>query len=398
MLIRSSFPGQARTGTASFSTRTSSTTTMAPARPRTRSIRNAGSIPVVPLNGLLPYRVGERAQTLPLLGQSGRPDHEAEMRLFVAGATGAVGKRLVPLLVTQGDDVVGMTRSPEKRESLRRLGAEAVVADGLDANAVREAVGNAQPEVVIHQMTALTGVKSFRKFDDEFALANRLRTEGTDHLLAAARSAGVRRFVVQSYGNWNYERTGAGPKTEDDPLDPNPPANQRRSLDAIRYLEEAVVGADYLEGLALRYGNFYGPGSGFALDGDLAHLVRKRRLPIVGDGAGVWSFIHLDDVATATLAAAERGAAGVYNVVDDEPAPVSVWLPEYARALGAKPPRHVPVWLGRLASGEVGVSMMTQIRGASNAKAKRELGWQPRLGSWREGFRSGLGDIPPPQG
>jgi len=310
------------------------------------------------------------------------------MRVFVAGATGAVGKRLVPLLVAQGHDVVGMTRSSERAESLRGLGAEPAIADGLDAAAVRQAVEKAKPEVVIHQMTALTGVKSFRKFDDEFALANRLRTEGTDHLLAAARSAGARRFVAQSYGNWNYERSGTEPKTEEDPLDSNPPANQRRSLDAIRYLEEAVVGADYLEGLALRYGTFYGPGTGFAVDGYLAELVRRRRLPIVGDGAGVWSFIHVDDVATATLAAAERGAPGVYNVADDEPAPVAVWLPEYALALGAKPPRHVPVWLGRLATGEVGVSMMTQIRGASNAKAKRELGWEPRYRSWREGFRS----------
>jgi len=310
------------------------------------------------------------------------------MRVFVAGATGAVGKRLVPLLVAQGHDVVGMTRSSERAESLRGLGAEPAIADGLDAAAVRQAVEKAKPEVVIHQMTALTGVKSFRKFDDEFALANLLRTEGTDHLLAAARSAGARRFVAQSYGNWNYERSSTEPKTEEDPLDSNPPANQRRSLDAIRYLEEAVVGADYLEGLALRYGTFYGPGTGFAVDGYLAELVRRRRLPIVGDGAGVWSFIHVDDVATATLAAAERGAPGVYNVADDEPAPVAVWLPEYALALGAKPPRHVPVWLGRLATGEVGVSMMTQIRGASNAKAKRELGWEPRYRSWREGFRS----------
>jgi 2-alkyl-3-oxoalkanoate reductase len=318
------------------------------------------------------------------------------MRLFVAGATGALGKQLVPLLVSEGHDVVGMTRSPEKAHSLRDLGAEAAVADGLDAAAVRDAVVKAEPEVVIHEMTALAGAKSFRKFDDEFALANRLRTEGTDHLLAASRAAGARRFVAQSYGNWNYERTGAGPKSEEDPLDPDPPANQRRSLDAIRYLEERVVGADDLEGLALRYGNFYGPGTGFALDGDLAQLVRKRRLPIIGDGAGVWSFIHLDDVATATLLAVERGAAGVYNVVDDEPAPVAVWLPEYAKALSAEPPRHVPVWLGRLASGEVGVSMMTRIRGASNAKARRELTWEPRYRSWREGFRSGLDGATPP--
>jgi 2-alkyl-3-oxoalkanoate reductase len=312
------------------------------------------------------------------------------MKVFVAGATGAVGKRLVPLMLAQGHDVVGMTRSPQKAGFVRELGAEPAVADGLDADAVREAVTKAEPEVVIHQMTALAGVKSFRNFDEGFALANRLRTEGTDHLLAAARSVGARRFVAQSFGNWNYERSGAGPKTEEDPFDSNPPAKQRRSLDAIRYLENAVTRADYLQGFALRYATFYGPGTGFAVDGDIAELVRRRRLPIVGDGSGVWSFVHVDDVAGATLAAAERGAPGAYNVADDEPAPVAVWLPEYAHALGAKPPRHVPVWLGRLASGEVGVSMMTRIRGASNAKAKRELGWEPRYGSWRQGFRSGL--------
>jgi nucleoside-diphosphate-sugar epimerase len=312
------------------------------------------------------------------------------MRVFVAGATGAVGKRLVPLLIEQGHDVVGMTRSAEKAEWLRKLGAEAAVADGLDPAAVQEAVERAEPEAVIHQMTALTGAKSFRRFDHEFAGANRLRTEGTDHLLAASRAAGVRRFVAQSYGNWNYERTGTQPKTEEDPLDPNPPKNQRRSIEAIRYVEDTVTGADGIEGIALRYGNFYGPGTGFARDGDLVEMVRKRRLPIVGDGAGVWSFAHMDDVAAATAAALERGAPGIYNVVDDEPAPVAEWLPALAEAVGAKPPRHVPVWVGRVATGEVGVSMMTQIRGASNAKAKRELGWEPRWGSWRQGFREGL--------
>jgi nucleoside-diphosphate-sugar epimerase len=244
--------------------------------------------------------------------------------------------------------------------------------------------------VVIHQMTGLTGAKSFRKFDDEFALANRLRTEGTDHLIAAAREAGARRLVAQSYGNWNYARNGTGPKTEDDPLDPDPPANQRRSLDAIRYVEEAVTRADGLEGVALRYGNFYGPGTGFAEDGDLVELVRKRRMPVVGDGAGVWSFIHMDDVATATLAASTHGSPGIYNVADDDPAPVAEWLPDLAAAVGAKPPRHVPAWVGRLAVGEVGLSMMTRIRGASNAKAKRDLDWSPRYPSWRTGFRDGL--------
>jgi nucleoside-diphosphate-sugar epimerase len=317
------------------------------------------------------------------------------MRVFIAGATGAVGRRLVPLLVASGYEVVAMTRSKEKVDALRAIGAEPVVADGLDRAAVRQAVVRAEPEVVVHQMTGLTGAKNFKRFDDDFALTNRLRTEGTDILLEAARSAGVRRLIVQSYGNWNYERSGSRLKNEEDPLDPSPPANQRRSLQAIRHLE-GVVGADDLEGVALRYGNFYGPGTGFALDGDLVELVRKRKLPVVGKGSGVWSFIHVDDVATATSAALRQGRPGIYNIVDDEPAPVAVWLPELARAIGAKPPRHVPVWLGRLAIGEVGISMMTQIRGATNAKAKHELGWEPSFRSWRDGFRNGLGDVPLP--
>jgi 2-alkyl-3-oxoalkanoate reductase len=312
------------------------------------------------------------------------------MRVFVAGASGAVGKRLVPLLIASGYDVAAMTRSPQKTAALRAAGAEPVVADGLDRTAVMHAVLRAEPEVVIHQMTALTGVTSFRTFDDGFALTNRLRTEGTDHLLEAARAAGVRRIIAQSYGNWNYERTGSRLKTEADPFDPNPPANQRKSLRAIRYLEDAVIGAAGIEGIALRYANLYGPGTGFSVDGDIVKLVRMRRLPIIGDGGGIWSFIHIDDAAAATVAAIEHGAPGIYNIVDDDPAPVAVWLPELARVLGAKPPWRVPVWLGRLAVGEVGVSMMTQIRGTSNAKAKRELEWQLRYKSWRDGFRTGL--------
>jgi nucleoside-diphosphate-sugar epimerase len=318
------------------------------------------------------------------------------MKVFVAGASGAAGNRLVPLLVASGYEVTAMTRSQEKSGALRSLGAEPVVADAFDRGSVMQAVRRAEPEVVIHHMTGLTGVKSFKRFDDEFALTNRLRTEGADHLLEAARSSGARRVIVQSFGNWNYARTGDRLKTEQDSLDPDPPANQRRSLDAIRFLERAVLEAGELEGIALRFGNFYGPGTGFALDGDLVRLVRKRQLPIVGPGTGVWSFVHVDDVAAATLAAIDHGKPGIYNVADDEPAPVSVWLPELAKAVGAKPPRRIPVWLGRLAVGEVGVSMMTQIKGASNAKAKRELAWTPIYRSWRDGFRTGLGDIPIP--
>ena len=318
------------------------------------------------------------------------------MKVFVAGATGALGTRLVPLLVAYDYDVVAMTHSPEKVDSLRATGADPVVADGLDRAAVIKALMYSEPEVVIHEMTGVAGVTSLRNFDKEFALTNRLRTEGADHLLEGARAAGARRFIAQSFGNWGYERTGSGATSEDDPLDPDPPAKQRQSLAAIRHLEKAVLGADDIEGLALRYGSFYGPGTAFAADGDIASMLRKRRFPLVGDGRGVWSFIHVDDAAAATAAAIERGSPGVYNIADDEPAPVADWLPELARVLGARPPRRVPAWLGRLATGEVGVSMMTRIRGASNAKARQELGWRPRYPSYRDGFQTGLGDLPIP--
>jgi nucleoside-diphosphate-sugar epimerase len=307
-----------------------------------------------------------------------------------------MGRRLVPQLLVAGHRVVAMTRSDRNAEWLRRVGAQPVVADALDRDAVLDAVKQAAPEVVIHQLTGLTGVKSYRKFDREFALTNRLRRQGTDYLLEAAQAAGVRRFVAQSYGNWNYARTGSGLKTELDPLDDDPPANQVRTLEAIRYLERAVLDAAGIEGIALRYANFYGPGTGIALDGDIVAQVRKRRMPIVGDGGGVWSFIHMDDAAAAAIAAMDRGAPGTYNVVDNRPAPVREWLPALAEAVGARPPRQVPIWLGKLAAGEVGVSMMTRIRGTSNAKATRELGWSPRYPSYREGFSHGLGDVPVP--
>jgi nucleoside-diphosphate-sugar epimerase len=313
-------------------------------------------------------------------------------KVFVAGASGAIGKRLIPLLVGRGYAVVAMTHTPHNAGLLRARGAEPVVADGLDRDAVMQALMRAEPDVVIHEMTALARVTSLRRFDDEFALTNRLRTEGTDHLLEGARAAGARRFVAQSFGNWNYERRGSSPKRETDPLDPDPPARQRRSLAAIRHLEHAVLGDERLEGVVLRYGNLYGPGTDFAVDGAVAALLRKRRWPIIGDGAGVWSFVHVDDAAAATVAAVEHAEPGIYNVVDDEPAPVATWLPELARALGAKPPRHVPVWLGRLATGAVGVSMTTAIRGASNAKVRRELDWEPWYATWRAGFRDGLTD------
>ncbi len=315
------------------------------------------------------------------------------MRVFLAGATGAIGRRLVPLLVANGHEVVGTTRSPEKATALRAEGAEPAVVDALDRDAVVSSVLKAEPEVVVHQATALSSFAgSLRDFDREFEGTNRLRTTGTDNLLAGARMARARRVVAQSFTGWPYAREGGPVKTEDDPLDPAPAASMRRSHEAIRYLEAAVAGTEGLEGVVLRYGGFYGPGTSLAEGGPSLELVRRRRLPVVGSGAGVWSFIHIDDAAEATLAAIERGAAGVYNVVDDDPAPVSEWLPYLARAIGAKRPRRVPVWLGRLVAGEAAVMMMTEARGASNAKAKRELGWQLAYPSWRKGFVAGLGD------
>ena len=315
------------------------------------------------------------------------------MKVFVAGATGAIGKQLIPQLVAAGHEVTGMTRSPAKADALRALGAKAAVADGLDRTAVREAVLRAEPEAVIHQMTSLSGTFNLKKFDEFFALTNRLRTEGVDYLLEAAQAAGARRFLAQS-NCVDFERTGALVKSEDDPRDPDPPVALRRLLAALRHLEAATLGVAGIQGLALRYASFYGPGTNLAPGGEMMELVRKRRLPIIGDGSGVWSFIHMVDAAAATVAALERGAPGVYNVADDEPAPASVWLPELARVLSAKPPLRVPVWLGRLAAGEAGVLLFTRLRGASNAKAKRELGWELRYPSWRDGFRHDLAAQP----
>ena len=315
------------------------------------------------------------------------------MKVFVAGATGVIGNRLVPLLCDGGHEVTAMTRSPAKADSLRELGADPVVADGLDPDAVVRAVSAARPDVVVHQMTALSQMGgNLRRFDRDFLLTNRLRIEGTDALLAAARQSGTRRFVAQSFAGWPYAREGGWVKTEDDPLDPSPPPAMRRTVAAIGHLERAVTSAEGIEGVVLRYGSFYGPGTSISVGGQHAELVRRRRFPIVGNGAAHWSFLHVDDAAAATLAAIQGGAPGVYNIVDDEPAPVSEWLPHLASALGAKPPRRVPLWVGRLATGDVGVSLMTEARGASNAKAKRELGWRPRYGSWRSGFREGLDD------
>ena len=305
------------------------------------------------------------------------------MRVFVAGATGAIGARLVPQLLAHGHDVIGCSRSPERAAGLRDQGAGAVVLDLLDPSAVREAVLAARPDAIVHQATALAGVRDFKNFARSFAQTNRLRSEGTDALLAAAREAGVGRFLAHSFTSWPYAREGGAVKTEDDPLDATPVPAMRETLAAIRHLEGAVTEAG---GLVLRYGGFYG-----ARDDPQLEPVRRRRFPIVGDGDGVWSFVHLDDAAVATVLALERGAPGVYNVVDDDPAPVREWLPALAAAVDAKPPRRVPRWLARVVAGEAAVVLMTESSGASNAKAKRELGWTLRYPSWREGFVAAYG-------
>ncbi|TDE08888.1 NAD-dependent epimerase/dehydratase family protein [Jiangella asiatica] len=310
------------------------------------------------------------------------------MRVFLAGATGAVGRSLIPVLVGAGHEVVGTTRSPDKVPELRAAGAEGVVVDGLDAGGVLRAVRAAAPDVIVQQQTALAGGSGdLKHWDDEFAATNRLRTEGTDHLLSAAREVGVRRFVAQSYTGWPNARSGGPVKTEDDPLEANPPAACRQTLQAIQYQERVTTTTPGIDGLALRYGSFYGRGTGLTGD-DVAGMLRKRRFPLVGGGTAVWTVVHIDDAARATLAAVEGGAPGVYNVVDDDPAPVAQMLPALAAALGAKPPLNLPAWLARPLIGDFGVTFMTTLRGASNAKAKRELGWKPQYPSWREGFRA----------
>ena len=309
------------------------------------------------------------------------------MRIFLAGATGAVGTPLLRELTRAGHDVTATTRSPSKADGLRAAGAEPVVLDALDRDAVVAAVTTAQPDVIVHQLTGLNDLSNLRNFDRAFAMTNRLRTEGLDHLLAGARAVGDVRVVAQSYAGWPSGRTRGPVTTEDDPLDPDPVPSMRESHAAIRYVEDAVTKA---QGIVLRYGGFYGPGTSLAPGGEQIEAVRKRRFPVVGSGAGVWSFVHVDDAATATLAAIERGAPGIYNVVDDDPALAREWLPALAAAAGAKPPRRVPRWLGRIAAGEAIVAMMTDFPGASNAKARRELGWTPQYLSWRQGFPAAL--------
>ena len=312
------------------------------------------------------------------------------MRVFVAGASGAIGRRLVPQLIDRGHEVIGTSRSPGGAERVRALGAQSMVLDLLDTPAVRQAVLDAEPDAIVHQATALAGLRDFKHFDRGFALTNRLRTSGTDALLAAAAEAGVQRFVAQSFASVRYARVGGPVKTEDDPLDPTPVPAMRQTDAAMRYLDEAVIGAG---GIALRYGGFYG-----APNDGMIEPVRKRQFPIVGDGGGISSFIHLDDAAAATVLALDHDGAGIYNIVDDEPAPVREWLPVLANVLGAKPPRRFPRWLARLFAGEALVMMATESRGASNAKAKRELGWALRYPSWRQGFVAAYASTTPPDG
>ncbi len=309
------------------------------------------------------------------------------MRVFVAGASGAIGTRLVPQLLDRGHEVIGTFKSPGNAERVRALGAEPIALDLLDPRAVRKAVLETEPDAIVHQATALADVRFSKNLDRSFAPTNRLRTQGTDALLAAAREAGVRRFVAQSFASMRYAREGGPVKTEDDPLDPTPPATTRETNAAMRYLDQAVTDAG---GIALRHGGFYG-----ASNDGLLGPVRKRQFPIVGNGGGVSSFIHLHDAAAATVLALEHDRAGIYHIVDDEPAPMREWLPVLANVLGAKPPRHVPRWLARLVAGEAAVMMATESRGASNAKAKRELGWTLRYPSWRQGFAAAYGQPEP---
>ena len=307
------------------------------------------------------------------------------MRVFVAGASGAVGSRLVRLLTSAGHSVVGLTHIPDKAVAIRAAGAEAAIADALNRAAVVEAVATAKPDVIVHELTSLSAANDLRKFDQSFVLTNRLRTEGLVNLVAAAKQAGTPRIVAQSFCGWPYARIGGPVKSENDPLDPAPPRNMRQTLDAIRYLENTLTASSDIEGVVLRYGAFYGDKTGL-FDGPTIDQLRYRRVPLIGNGNGWWSFVHIDDAAAATAIAIERGAPGIYNIVDDEPAPVREWLPALADMLGAKAPWCLPKFLARIAAGEPIVTLMTEARAGSNAKAKRDFSWQPAHPSWRQGF------------
>jgi 2-alkyl-3-oxoalkanoate reductase len=312
------------------------------------------------------------------------------VRIFLAGATGVIGRRLVPALIAGGHSVVGTTRHAQRAAALRDAGAEAVIVDGDDLESLSTAVVQAEPEIVIHQLTALSAGVDMRHLDRSLAATNVLRTVATDHLLAGAVKVGARRFVAQSFTGWTNPRRGGPVATEADGLDPDSHPATRASLTAIGHLEHVVTHTPGIEGVVLRYGLFYGPGTSLGPGGDIYELVQRRQLPVIGGGRGVWSFIHADDAAGATLAAVEHGAPGLYNVTDDEPAQVAQWLPYLAEAIGAPPPRRLPAWLARPLAGGPAVTAMTAGRGSSNAKARRELAWQLRYPSWREGFRDGM--------
>jgi nucleoside-diphosphate-sugar epimerase len=311
------------------------------------------------------------------------------MRVFLAGAGGAIGQRLIPGLIQAGHTVGALTRSEGKREMLSQLGASVFIADALNAEAVNAAIETFRPDAIVDQLTAIPQQLDFRHFDRDFALTNRLRVQGTDNLLAAGERAGVLRFVAQSFAGWPYARVGNEIKSEEDPLDSNPPTKFRDSIQAIRYLESSVLRRKHGGGIVLRYGAFYGPGTALSKGGSLVEAIGKRKVPIIADGTGIWSFVHIDDVATATLAAL-AGEPGIYNVVDDEPVSVETWITFVARILKAKPPFHIPAWLARPIVGQHGIALMRDARGASNKKVRRELDWKPAHPTWRQGFRDEL--------
>lgn len=311
----------------------------------------------------------------------------AAMRIFLAGATGAIGRRLIPQLVSAGHTVIAATRSPGKAHELMQQGAEPAIVDVLDKDAIHKVVVSARPDVVIHELTALANVMSYRNFDSALAETNRLRTEGLDNLIAAAHASGATRFIAQSYAGWPTGGGGERVKSETAPLDPAPLKSMVKSLDAIRHIETTVPAIAGLNGIVLRYGHLYGAGTGFSETGAMVKLVKRRAFPIIGGGHGIWSFLHIDDAASATQVALTRGGAGIYNIVDDDPSEVCEWLPALAKAAGAPPPYSIPKWLGIIVAGKSVVFQMTSIRGLSNDKARRTLLWEPRQTTWREGFK-----------
>jgi 2-alkyl-3-oxoalkanoate reductase len=313
------------------------------------------------------------------------------MRILLAGASGAIGQTLIPYLVRDQHEVFGLFRNPAHADSVKSLGASPVIGDALDADAVHKAVADIKPQAILHELTALPAHIDLRHIDHDFELTNRLRTEGTRNLTTAAVKAGVEKFIAQSFAGWPYAPKGIRLKTEEDPFDSSPAPKLKPALDALETLEHTVLREQGFIGIVLRYGPFYGPLSSIARDGAIVEDIRAHKIPIVGQGTGVWSFIHLDDAATATIAALNRGQRGVYNIVDDDPAPVAEWLPYLAECVGAKPPGHVPNFTAKFLIGEHAVAMMNDIRGVSNEKAKRELDWTPKWSSWRQGFREGLG-------